>query len=495
LTELNLPDSLEYFGGFYDCTALTSVVIPEGVTEIGDGALANCENLTSVTLPSSVRVIGDRAFSRCYKLESLVIPEGVTEIPQSMVQFCTALSEVVLPSTVTTISTHAFQNCENLTAITLPHGLKSLDYGCFSGSGLTEIIMPASVTSLGAQTFQYCRQLEKAVVHGNVGTSAFEGCSALKQVELKNTVKNLGVWAFKNCTALESITIPGSVTEIQQHCFSNCSGLKEIIFQGDAPQISIMAFETVTATAYYPQDNATWTEDKFQDYKGTLTWVPMAPPCEEHKYTAVITEPTCEAGGYTTYTCSECGHSYVDDYTDPVDHSYEDGHCKWCGKGQAYAKIVSYSTSLGGNIAMNFYVELSEDLVTDPDAYIQFTFAGKTVNVPLSEGILSGTSYRFACPITSKNMTDDITAQVYNADGPVGDPKTMAVDTYCNWIIANTSDQKTINLMKAMLNYGTSAQMISNDRSHEEYCNQGKMPVGYHHSSGRLSPELCAKPQ
>ena len=184
-----------------------------------------------------------------------------------------------------------------------------------------------------------------------------------------------------------------------------------------------------------------------------------------HVYETAITAPTCTEQGYTTYTCSECGHSYVDDYTDPVDHSYEDGHCKWCGKGQAYAKIVSYSTSLGGNIAMNFYVELSEDLVADPDAYIQFSFAGKTVNLPLSEGVLSGTSYRFACPITSKNMTDDITAQVYNANGPVGDAKTMAVDTYCNWIIANTSDQKTINLMKAMLNYGASAQMLFNYRT------------------------------
>ena len=190
--------------------------------------------------------------------------------------------------------------------------------------------------------------------------------------------------------------------------------------------------------------------------------------CTEHAYTASVTEPTCTEEGYTTFTCSHCGHSYVSDYTDPVDHVYEDGHCKWCGKAEVSeptAKIISYSTSLGGNIAMNFYVELSDDLVSDPDAYIQFSFAGKTVEVPVSEGVPTGTSYRFACPITSKNMTDDITAQVYNANGPVGDSKTMAVDTYCNWIIANTSDQKTINLMKAMLNYGASAQMLFSYRT------------------------------
>ena len=184
-----------------------------------------------------------------------------------------------------------------------------------------------------------------------------------------------------------------------------------------------------------------------------------------HNYTAAVTEPTCEAGGYTTHACTNCGHSYVDSYTDPVDHVYEDGYCKWCGEGEAYAKFTTISTSLGGNIAMNFYLELSEDLVADPEAYIQFTYAGKTLNVPLSEGILSDGVYRFSCPITSKNMTDDITAQVYNAAGPVGNSKTMDVATYCNWVIDNYTDAKTVNLMKAMLNYGASAQMLFNYRT------------------------------
>ena len=179
-----------------------------------------------------------------------------------------------------------------------------------------------------------------------------------------------------------------------------------------------------------------------------------------HTYEVIVTEPTCETQGYTTYTCTDCGESFVSAYTDPVDHVYEDGQCKWCGKVQAYAKFTTISTSLGGNIAMNFYLELSEDLVSDPDAYIQFTFADRTIHVPLSQGVLLGNTYRYSCPITSKNMTDDITAQVFNASGPVGASKTMAVDTYCNWVIENYKDEKTVNLMKAMLNYGAAAQLL-----------------------------------
>ena len=106
------------------------------------------------------------------------------------------------------------------------------------------------------------------------------------------------------------------------------------------------------------------------------------------------------------------------------------------------------------------YLAQSKDLLAALALYIQFTFAGRTIHVPLSQGVLSKGTYRFSCPITSKNMTDDITAQVYNGNGPVGASKTMDVATYCNWVIANYTDAKTVNLMKAMLNYGASAQLL-----------------------------------
>ena len=144
------------------------------------------------------------------------------------------------------------------------------------------------------------------------------------------------------------------------------------------------------------------------------------------------------------------------------DHLWDrDDRCQMCGKGRQYVKFITYTTSLGGNIAMNFYVELSRDLIEDPNAYMQFTFDRKTVKVPLSQGKKSGSSYGFSCPITSKNMSDEITAQVYNAKGAVGESRTMAVDTYCNWVMkAYADDEKTVNLMKAMLNYGASAQLL-----------------------------------
>ncbi len=127
-------------------------------------------------------------------------------------------------------------------------------------------------------------------------------------------------------------------------------------------------------------------------------------------------------------------------------------------------KFSSISTSLGGDIAMNFYVEIPVEVMNNPNAAMKFTYAGREVIVPLSEGVVSVkngvTRYRYSCPIASKFMADTITAQVIDETGAISKSKSMSVRSYCDWIIANYSDEATVNLMKAMLNYGASAQVL-----------------------------------
>ena len=122
------------------------------------------------------------------------------------------------------------------------------------------------------------------------------------------------------------------------------------------------------------------------------------------------------------------------------------------------------STTLGGNIGLNFYVRLSADVVNDPDTYVQFTYADKVVKVPMSEAVLSekkgAPAYRFTCDLTAKNMTDVVTAQVFTSNGAAGNSKSLDVATYCNWVIDNSTDPEAVALMKAMLNYGASAQVL-----------------------------------
>ncbi len=471
LESIDLPDHLTTIGryAFTKCTSLKSIVIPETVTELGEGAFNNCTSLKSANLPKSLTVIGEYTFYLA-PLESIEIPDGVKSIGLNAFRGA-MITELVIPEGVTKIDQNAFAQCTELTKVNLPESLYDL-----SGFGwctkLTSISIPGNVRRIGVNAFNGCIGLDSIHLPNavtEVSASAFEGCTGLKNVTMSMNVTDIDMDSFANCTALETIMIPATIEWIQYRAFSGCTQLKEIKFLGDAPNFQYDSFSGVTATAYYPEGNETWTEEVRGGYGGSITWVPYDNTCTEHNYEAFVTTATCHSGGYTTYTCANCGHSYVDDYTDPVPHSYENGRCKWCPRAEPYVKWSSISTSLGGNIAMNFYVELNYGLFTDSEAYIQFAFAGRTIQVPLSQGKPSDkngvTVYQFSCPITSKNMTDEITAQIYDGDGKVGEPKSMSVDTYCNWVIANFKDEKTVNLMKGMLNYGASAQKLFNYRT------------------------------
>ena len=97
------------------CENLTSVVIPEGVTIIGNCAFLGCKNLKRVELPKGLRTIDAYAFMGCTGLESIVIPEGVKIIAHGAFKDCTGLTHVVIPESVTVIGERAFEGCTCLT--------------------------------------------------------------------------------------------------------------------------------------------------------------------------------------------------------------------------------------------------------------------------------------------------------------------------------------------------------------------------------------------
>ena len=130
---------------------------------------------------------------------------------------------------------------------------------------------------------------------------------------------------------------------------------------------------------------------------------------------------------------------------------------------------VQATTSLEGNIGLNFYVSLADEIAGDPTAFVRFTYADTIVDVPIQvliplsaegDSHVQGEPRRFTCPISAKNMTDVVTAQVINAEGPVGDRVALSVATYCYYMITHSQDAELVSLMKAMLNYGAAAQVL-----------------------------------
>jgi len=104
---------------------ITEIIIPEGVEEITDSALAHCYHLKNVSLPRSLKVIGRCAFMNCWSIESIDIPEDLKEIGDFAFHGC-ELKIVVLPEGVVSLGNEVFLN-SGLQNITIPSTLKRLE--------------------------------------------------------------------------------------------------------------------------------------------------------------------------------------------------------------------------------------------------------------------------------------------------------------------------------------------------------------------------------
>ena len=123
---------------------LTSVVIPDCVTSIGDGAFRHCSYLTNVRLPDGLTYIGTGAFLSCFRMTDIEIPESVTYIGD-----------------------FAFQQCHGLTDIKIPKNVQYIGECAFTGCyGLTSAVIGSGVTGIGAGAFDLCEKLERVYYGG-----------------------------------------------------------------------------------------------------------------------------------------------------------------------------------------------------------------------------------------------------------------------------------------------------------------------------------------
>ena len=209
-----------------------AVVIPAGVTSIGDEAFESATALTSVTIPASVTSIGTSAFESATALTSVTIPASVTSIGTSAFLNATSLTSITFDgtSTLTSIGVYAFYGTTSLTSITLPASVTSIGVGAFfRATSLTSITIPASVTS--------------------IGDSAFDKATSLTSITFDGTSTLTSLGGFHGATSLTSITIPASVTSIGDNAFRDANSLTSVFFLGDAPTAGTNAFTSVAAGA------------------------------------------------------------------------------------------------------------------------------------------------------------------------------------------------------------------------------------------------------
>ena len=203
---------------------LTDVILPEGVTSIGDGAFAQCCGLTNVVIPASVKRIGNDAFSACCKLTNLTIPAGVAEIGAGAFPWCMKDLKVAPGNT----------NFKSVSGLLLSKDGKTI---VAAQRDLTKVKIPDGVTDIGERAFAYCRGLTAVTIPASVrhvGSDAFTGCRGLTGITIPDGVTKIGDHAFKNCQGLRSMAIPASVTEIGNGVFSGCTMLKSVAVSPDS---------------------------------------------------------------------------------------------------------------------------------------------------------------------------------------------------------------------------------------------------------------------
>ncbi len=248
LTSVRIPESVTEIesSAFRDCYSLSSITIPEGVTSIEGLAFNACRSLSSVRIPEGVTSIGNWAFSGCSSLTGITIPEGVTSIGWYAFQGCSSLTSITIPKRVTSIGDSAFRGCSSLTSMRIPEGVTSIGNGVFSDcSGLTSITISESVTSIGWSAFSGCSSLSSITIPEGVTSienDAFRDCSGLTSVRIPESVTSIEGGTFSHCSSLTGITIPESVTSIGWGAFCGCSSLSSITIPERVTSIEVATF-------------------------------------------------------------------------------------------------------------------------------------------------------------------------------------------------------------------------------------------------------------
>ncbi len=112
---------------------ITSVIIEEGVTSIGNVAFLGCHNLTSISLPEGITSIGEYAFQSCRALEAITLPQSLTTVMSGAFSMCSALKKITLPEGVTTLEEAVFEECTALESINFQCTLSEIPPLSFDG--------------------------------------------------------------------------------------------------------------------------------------------------------------------------------------------------------------------------------------------------------------------------------------------------------------------------------------------------------------------------
>ncbi|MCM1115189.1 MAG: leucine-rich repeat protein [Clostridium sp.] len=283
---------------FYNCTALTEVVLPDTLTTIGAG------------------LVQYGPFRGCSALKSIKLPEGLTTIDAYAFQDCTALESIKFPNSLTTLGSFAFTGCTSLDTVTYGTGMTSTGVEAFRSSGVKNIVFSPTITSIDRYSFY-----ETNIVN----------------IEIPETVTSIGLRAFANCSFISTATVYNA------NCTFN-GIIGEDPFNGSNQSLTMRGHKGSTTETYAAEKGYKFESIDSCDHEST--------------HEVIAKEATCTETGTATQVCDTCGwvvseteipalgHDW--NLADTDDESLADGHiyryyaCSICNEERRDVEHVSF---------------------------------------------------------------------------------------------------------------------------------------------------------
>lgn len=240
---------------FGKCTGLKKVTLKNGVRSIGEDAFRDCSSLEGVIFENTVlEKISDGAFWGCSALSSIALPDSVTEIERNAF-FETGLRNIQLPAQLNKLGTDAFRNCTSLDKIDIPAGLTQIEPDTFCNTGLTSVTLHEGLTKIEDGAFHDCLKLKKIripksvtdigglalgirynrgngaeeVIPGGFTVEGYTGSAAERYVKRMHQCENLYHVFFKD---VKFVSIGGQTAAVTNISKTKISALKTGAFTG-----------------------------------------------------------------------------------------------------------------------------------------------------------------------------------------------------------------------------------------------------------------------
>ena len=275
LRDVTFGNSLTYIGRylFYNCDALTTIEIPEGVENIYDHAFYDCNNLRDIKLPSTIETVYEYNLNNSYLTivcqattpptfssgcsgKVIYVPAGSGDAyrelyPDNVIIDGEGVTVTVNVTEQGTLGEEALKQADylhNINHLIVSGTLNNSDIECITNSMSNLITLDMSgmnLSNIPSSLFKDNKRLTKVILPNKttvINSEAFRDCSRLREVVLPEALQQIGTYAFYR-TYLEDVTLPGNVTSMGNYAFYNCDNLKSINIPAKLKRLSNYVFD------------------------------------------------------------------------------------------------------------------------------------------------------------------------------------------------------------------------------------------------------------